>query len=134
MKAHQTRPPGASAMLTDLYELTMAYAYWKTGNADQEAVFHLLFRKQPFKGGFTVCCGLADVIEDLSGFKFSASDLEYLATLKGNDGKRLFAPAFLKYLRTLKLRLDVNAIEEGTAVFPHEPLLRVRGPILQAQL
>lgn len=134
MKAKRTRPITANAMLTDLYELTMAYAYWKTGKADQESVFHLLFRKQPFQGGFTVCCGLADSIEYLRGFKFSASDLQYLATLKGNDQKRLFDPAFLKYLGGLKLRLDVDAIPEGTVVFPQEPLVRVRGPILQAQL
>jgi nicotinate phosphoribosyltransferase len=134
MKAKHTRPPAANALLTDLYELTMAYAYWKTGKADQESVFHLLFRKQPFGGGFTVCCGLADSIEYLRGFKFSASDLEYLATLKGNDGKRLFDRAFLNYLGDLKLRLDVDAIPEGTVVFPQEPMVRVRGPILQAQL
>lgn len=134
MKATHTRPSSANAMLTDLYELTMAYAYWKTGRAEQESVFHLLFRKQPFQGGFTICCGLADAIEYLRGFKFSASDLEYLVTLKGNDGKRLFDAAFLKYLGALKLRLDVDAIPEGTVVFPHEPLVRVRGTILQAQL
>ncbi len=134
MKAQHSRPSTASALLTDLYELTMAYAYWKTGRAGQESVFHLLFRKQPFQGGFTICCGLADAIEYLRTFKFSASDLEYLATIKGNDGKRLFEAAFLKYLGTLKLQLDVDAIPEGTVVFPHEPLVRVRGPILQAQL
>lgn len=134
MKARHTHPPAANAMLTDLYELTMACAYWKTGKADHESVFHLLFRKQPFQGGFTVCCGLADSIEYLRSFKFSDSDLEYLATLKGNDRQRLFDPAFLKYLRGLKLRLDVDAIPEGTIVFPQEPLVRVRGPMLQAQL
>src|ERR1700744_3442920 len=93
------------ALLTDLYQLTMAYGYWKSGKADQEAVFHLLFRQQPFKGGFTLSCGLADVIEYLRRFRFEKSDLEYLATLKGNDGKRLLEPAFLKYLGSLKLRL-----------------------------
>jgi nicotinate phosphoribosyltransferase len=134
MKAPRNCPPTANALLTDLYELTMAYAYWKTGKAYQEAVFHLLFRKQPFKGGFTVCCGLADAVEYLRSFKFNGSDLEYLATLKGNDGKRLFDRAFLKYLGSLKLQLDVDAIPEGTVVFPQEPLVRVRGPILQAQL
>src|SRR6267154_3372436 len=126
--------PGAKALLTDLYQLTMAYGYWKTGKADQEAVFHLLFRKQPFQGGFTLCCGLADSIQYLRGFKFEKSDLEYLGQLKGNDGKRLFEPGFLKYLGSLKLRLDVDAIPEGTVVFPQEPLLRIRGSILQGQL
>src|SRR4051794_34860791 len=89
---------GAKALLTDLYQLTMAYGYWKAGNADQEAVFHLHFRKQPFQGGFTLACGLADSIQYLLGFKFEKSDLEYLGRLKGNDGRRLFETAFLKYL------------------------------------
>src|SRR6266550_5321313 len=126
--------PGARALMTDLYQITMAYGYWKTGKADQEAVFHLLFRKQPFQGGFTLACGLADSLRYLLGFKFEKSDLEYLGRLKGNDGRSLFEPAFLKYLGRLKLRLDVDAIPEGTVVFPQEPLLRVRGSILQAQL
>src|SRR5258706_4804622 len=126
--------PGARALMTDLYELTMAYGYWKTGKADQEAVFHLFFRKQPFRGGFTLCAGLADCIQYLLGFRFEKSDLEYLAQLKGNDGKKLFDRAFLKYLGDLRIRLDVDAIPEGTAVFPQEPLVRVRGPLLPAQL
>src|SRR5437660_10952230 len=126
--------PRAAALLTDLYQLTMAYGYWKTGKADQEAVFHLIFRKQPFKGGFTVCCGLADAIDYLLAFKFEKSDLSYLAGLKGNDGKALFAPEFLSYLGRLKLRLDVDAMPEGTVAFPQAPLVRVTGPILHGQL
>src|SRR6185312_15359756 len=133
MKTAAQSIPGAAALLTDLYQLTMAYGYWKAGKADQEAVFHLLFRKQPFNGGYTLACGLADAIQYLRRFKFEKPDLEYLATLKGNDGKRLFEAAFLKYLGNLKLRLDVDAIPEGTVVFPQEPLVRVRGSILQAQ-
>src|SRR4051812_8485598 len=114
MKTTLQTVPGAKALLTDLYQLTMAYGYWKSGKADQEAVFHLLFRKQPFNGGFTLCCGLADAILYLKRFKFEKSDLEFLATLRGNDGKRLFETGFLKYLGGLKLRLDVNAVPEGT--------------------
>ena len=94
---------GAGGLLTDLYQLTMAYGYWKSGKADQEAVFHLLFRKQPFNGGFTLACGLADAIPYLRRFRFGKSDLDYLKGLKGNDGRRLFEPAFLKYLGELKL-------------------------------
>jgi nicotinate phosphoribosyltransferase len=127
MKTSLRNPPGATALLTDLYQLTMAYGYWKAGRADQEAVFHLLFRKQPFQGGFTLSCGLADVIQYLRGFRFGRSDVEYLESLMGNDGKRLFDSAFLKYLGDLKLHLDVDAIPEGTAVFPQEPLLRNPG-------
>src|SRR5258706_11277161 len=98
MKTLPKNVPGARALMTDLYELTMAYGYWKTGKADQEAVFHLFFRKQPFAGGFTLCAGLADCIQYLLEFRFEKSDLEYLARLNGNDGKRLFERAFLKYL------------------------------------
>jgi nicotinate phosphoribosyltransferase len=134
MNAAHVHPAGASALLTDLYQITMAYGYWKTRKADQEAVFHLLFRQPPFQGGFTLACGLADCVEYLLGLQIEKSDLEYLAKLKGNDGKRLFERGFLNDLGRLKLRLDVDAIPEGTVVFPQEPLLRVRGPILQAQL
>lgn len=126
--------PRATALLTDLYQLTMAYGYWKSGKAEQEAVFHLLFRKQPFRGGFTLACGLRDAVEYLRGFRFEKTDLEYIGRLQGNDGRRLFEPAFIKYLGRLKLTLDVDAIPEGTVVFPQEPLLRIRGSILQAQL
>ncbi|HEY6227406.1 MAG TPA: nicotinate phosphoribosyltransferase, partial [Verrucomicrobiae bacterium] len=123
-----------NALLTDLYQLTMAYGYWKAAKADQHAVFHVVFRKQPFHGGFSIAAGLADVIEYIRNFHFTESDLAYLATLKGNDDKPLFDPAFLKYLGALKLTLDIDAIPEGTVVFPHEPLIRVTGSILQAQL
>ena len=122
------------ALLTDLYQLTMAYGYWKLGRAEQEAVFHLSFRKNPFNGGFTVACGLHDAIDFLSELRFEAEDLSYLASLRGNDGGALFDRAFLDYLRDLRFTCDVDAIPEGTAVFPHEPLVRVTGPILQAQI
>jgi len=123
-----------TALLTDLYELTMAYGYWKSGTADKEAVFHLFFRKHPFNGGFTLSCGLADVMNFLRQLRFEESDLEYLATLKGRDGQPLFAAAFLDYLRGFEFRCDIDAVPEGTVVFPQEPLVRVQGPILQAQL
>lgn len=122
------------ALLTDLYQLTMAYGYWKTGRLQDEAVFQLTFRKQPFNGGFSVACGLASAIEYCRRFHFSPDDLSYLATLKGADEQPLFEPAFLKYLGQLRLTIDLDALPEGTACFPHEPLLRVRGPLLECQL
>ena len=122
------------ALLTDLYQLTMAYGYWKLGRAEQRAVFHLSFRRNPFNGGYSVACGLHDAIDLLSGLRFEADDLEYLATLRGNDGRPLFERGFLDYLRDLRFTCDVDAMPEGTAVFPHEPLVRVTGPILQAQI
>lgn len=126
------RPP--LALLTDLYQLTMAYGYWKLGRAEQEAVFHLFFRKPPFAGGYAVAAGLGPALEYLQGFRFDESDIQYLGTLTGNDGERLFEAEFLNYLAALKLTVDVDAMPEGTVAFGQEPLLRVRGPILQCQL
>src|SRR6185369_8049399 len=86
------------ALLTDLYQLTMAYAYWKSGSATKEAVFHLTFRRHPFKGGYTVACGLHRVIDYLRELRFDEADLDYLATLTGNDGSPLFERGFLDHL------------------------------------
>lgn len=122
------------ALLTDLYQLTMAHGYWKLGRAEDEAVFHLFFRRAPFKGGHAVAAGLEQAIEYLTRLHFDAGDLEYLATLTGNDGTALFDPGFLEYLGALRFTCEVDAMPEGTAVFAHEPLLRVRGPVLQCQL
>lgn len=124
----------AGALLTDLYQLTMAYSYWKSGKADQEAVFELFFRKPPFQCGFTVAAGLAPAIDFLGAFCFTEDDVAYLGAQQGNDGQPLFDEPFLSYLKTLRLTCDVNAIPEGTLVFPQEPLLQIRGPILQCQL
>ncbi|MHB0968666.1 MAG: nicotinate phosphoribosyltransferase [Thermoanaerobaculia bacterium] len=125
--------PQSLTLLTDLYELTMAYGYWKEGMHDREAAFHLFFRRNPFGGGFAVACGLGDAIAYLDALRFAPEDLEYLATLNGNDSRPLFDDAFLRYLETFRFRCDVDAIPEGTVVFPREPLVRVRGPILEAQ-
>ncbi len=122
------------ALLTDFYELTMAYAYWKEGACDKEAVFNLTFRSNPFKGGFTVACGLEYAIDFIENFKFDKSDLEYMSGLEGNDEKPLFEKAFLDYLGDMRFECDIDAIPEGTVVFPHEPLLRVKGPIIQGQI
>ncbi|MCE9546385.1 MAG: nicotinate phosphoribosyltransferase [Planctomycetia bacterium] len=122
------------ALLTDLYQLTMAYGYWQSGRAQREAVFHLSFRSHPFHGGYTLAAGLGCVLDYLDDFHFAADDIAYLATLTGSDDRRLFEPDFLKYLGDLRLACDVDAVPEGTVVFPHEPLLRVRGPILHCQI
>ena len=122
------------SLLTDLYQITMAYGYWKSGNAEKESVFSLFFRKNPFGGGLTVACGLEQAIDFIQNFRFTEDDVAYLATLTGNDEKPLFEPAFLEYLQNLRFTGEVDAIPEGTVVFPQEPLLRVRGPILQCQI
>ena len=113
------------SLLTDLYQVTMAYGYWKSETAEKEAVFNLYFRKNPFGGGFTIACGLANVIGYIKNFGFSKKDLRYLRTLTGNDNKPLFEDDFLDYLANLTLTCGIEAMPEGTVVFPNEPLLRV---------
>lgn len=122
------------ALLTDLYQLTMAYGYWKTRSGDKEAVFHLFYRQNPFEGGFAVAAGLAFVIDFFRDFRFRQDDLAYLAELQGADDKPLFDGEFLKHLENMRFECDIDAVPEGTAVFPHQPLVRVRGPLLQCQL
>lgn len=122
------------ALLTDLYQLTMAYGHWRLGQGRHEAVFHLYFRRQPFDGGYAIAVGLEDVVDFLRNLKFAESDLQYLASLTGSDDRPLFERDFLDELGRLKLTCDIDAIPEGTAVFANEPLIRVRGPILQCQL
>ncbi len=122
------------ALLTDLYQLTMVYGYWKAGIAERQAVFHLNFRKWPFKGGFAIAAGLESAVGFIQSLKFSESDLSYLGTLKDNRGEPLFEKAFLDFLASFSFSCDVDAMEEGSLVFPYEPFLRVRGPIWQAQL
>ena len=122
------------ALLTDLYQLTMSYGYWKSQTASKDAVFHLFYRRNPFQGGYAIAAGLQPVVEVLDGFRFSADDVEYLSGLTGNDSRPLFDEKFLQELRDLEFRCDVDAVPEGTVVFPFEPLIRVRGPIIQCQL
>jgi nicotinate phosphoribosyltransferase len=122
------------SLLTDLYQLTMAYGYWKSGRANQKSVFHLFFRKNPFQGGYVVTAGLAAVVDFLKSFRFENDDVDYLRTLTGNDGELLFDDEFLDYLKKLTLSVEVDAMPEGTVAFPHQPLLRVKGPILECQI
>jgi len=121
-------------LLTDLYQLTMAQGYWRAGLVDREAVFHLYFRRLPFKGGYAIACGLGAVLDWIESLRFTPDDLAYLATLTGNDGSALFAPEFLAYLGAMEITLDVDAIPEGTLAFSQEPLVRVQGPLIQCQL
>lgn len=129
-----TRYIPSPALLTDLYQLTMAYGYWKVGMAEHRAVFHLFFRKNPFKGGYAIAAGLSAAVSLLERWQYSSEDLAYLAGLTGNDGKPLFEQGFLDYLRDTPLGIDVDALPEGTAAFPHQPLMRLSGPLIQCQL
>lgn len=121
-------------LLTDLYQLTMACGYWRAGMHDHRAVFHLTFRSQPFGGGFSIAAGLEPVIAYLRRLRFSPDDLRFLAGVPGSDGAPLFDRGFLDYLAKLEFTCDVDAVPEGSVVFPGEPLVRVRGPLLQAQI
>lgn len=125
---------GSLALLTDLYQLSMACGYWKTGAAEREAVFHLTFRRAPFSGGYAIAAGIAPAIAYLRRLRFTADDLAYLATLEDASRAPLFPRGFLDYLRDLRFSCTVDAIPEGSLVFAHEPIIRVTGPILQAQL
>jgi len=126
------RPP--LGLLTDFYELTMAYAAWRDGTAAREASFSVSFRRNPFDGGFTVAAGLEHAVDLLESWRYSEEDLAYLAVQRGGDGAPLFDPGFLASLRDLSMELDVDAVPEGTVVFPQEPLVRISGPVVPCML
>lgn len=122
------------SLLTDFYQLSMAYAYWKNGLQHKEAVFHLIFRRAPFNGGFTIAAGLESVINYIERYRFDPSDLEYLSSLRTESDQPYFSQPFLDYLADLKFTGQIDAVPEGTVVFPQEPLIRIQGPLIQCQL
>ena len=121
-------------LLTDLYQLTMAQGYWETGRAGTQACFHMYFRDYPFKGGYAVACGMAQLADLVDSFAFTDEDVAYLASLDAPGGGKLFKPAFLEHLRGFRLGVDIDAVPEGAIVFPHEPIVRVTGSIMDCQL
>ncbi len=114
-------------MLTDFYELTMANGYLQAGFGDTIAYFDTFFRKVPDDGGFAIMAGLEQIIEYLSELRFTQEDIEYLR------GRKCFSEEFLDYLANFEFCCDVWAVPEGTVIFPNEPVLKVRGPVIQAQ-
>lgn len=114
-------------MLTDFYELTMANGYFRNGLKDKQAYFDMFFRKVPDNGGFAIMAGVEQLIEYLKNLKFDDKDIEYLMS------KNLFSEEFLQYLKNFKFSCDVWAIPEGTPIFPNEPVVTVRGPVIEAQ-
>jgi nicotinate phosphoribosyltransferase len=122
------------ALLTDFYELTMAYAAWKEGIDRREASFVLSFRRNPFQGGFTVAAGLEPAMDLVEHWRFTEEDLAFLASQRGGDGEPLFERGFLELLSRIDMAVDVDAVPEGTVVFPHEPLVRIGGPVIPCLL
>ena len=122
------------ALFTDLYQITMAQGYWEHGMLDTEACFHMYFRDYPFKGGYAIACGMDQLAELVETYRFSERDVDYLASLDAPGGGKLFNEGFLEYLSNFHLSVDIDAVNEGTVVFPNEPMVRVKGPILECQL
>ena len=114
-------------MLTDFYELTMANGYFETGMADNIAYFDMFFRRVPDGGGYAIMAGVEQLMAYLKNLKFTDEDIEFLRS------KGIFCDDFLEYLRNFKFECDVWAVPEGTPIFPHEPIVTVRGPVIQAQ-
>ncbi len=114
-------------LLTDFYELTMANGYFQNGLKDKIAYFDMFFRKVPDDGGFAIMAGVEQLIEYLQNLRFDDEDIEYLRN------KNQFSEEFLQYLKGFKFNCDVWAIPEGTPIFPNEPVITVRGPVIEAQ-
>ncbi len=116
-----------NGLLTDLYELTMVQGYYLEGMRNRVS-FEMFFRQQPFDGGFSVFAGLDDLLGELEGLRFARDDLDYLASLG------MFRKEFLDHLATFRFRGDVYAMDEGTVIFPNEPIVRVHADIVEAQI
>jgi len=116
-----------SPLYTDRYQFNMAQAYFRQGAHNKRASFYYFFRKLPFRGGFAVFCGLADVIEYLKQMRFSEDDLYFLKEI-GFDGD------FLEYLKGFSFKCDISGVREGEVVFPFEPLITVEGTLIETQL
>ncbi|MBE6959571.1 MAG: nicotinate phosphoribosyltransferase [Ruminococcaceae bacterium] len=115
-------------MLCDFYELTMGNGYFEKGYKDRICYFDLFFRRCPDGGGFAIAAGLEQIINYIQDLHFSAEDIEYLR------GRKLFNEEFLEYLAKFKFTGDIWAVPEGTPIFPHEPIITVRAPAIEAQL
>jgi len=116
-----------SALFTDFYSLTMAHGYWKR-NLNETAVFEMFFRSHPFSGGYSIFAGLGTLLNELLGFSFSEDDIAYIKSLS------VFEDAFIDYLKTFKFTGTLWAMDEGTVVFPNEPLVRVEGSLIECQI
>lgn len=120
-----------NALLTDLYELTMAAGYFDTGKTGERATFELTVRRLPRHRNFIVAAGLAQAVEYLLNLKFEAAEIEYLRGLKQFAGA---SPEFFEYLRDFRFTGDLFAVPEGTPLFAGEPMLTLRAPLIEAQM
>ena len=120
--------PRNLTMLTDFYELTMSNGYFEEGMGDRIAVFDMFFRTIPDGGGFAIAAGLEQLVQYFNNLHFTDEDIAYLR------GRNQFSEKFLEYLRNFRFECDVWAVKEGTPIFPGEPIVVVRGPVIQAQL
>ena len=116
-----------SALFTDFYELTMAQGYWKA-DMNQEVVFDMFFRKNPFNGGFSILAGNETLMDVIENFRFSEDDIKYLADQK------IFEQGFLDYLKDFHFTGDLYTMDEGTVIFPQEPLVRTHANLIEAQI
>ncbi|CAF1259571.1 unnamed protein product [Rotaria magnacalcarata] len=118
-------------LLTDLYQISMAYAYWKPNKHQEIATFDLYFRKNPFGGEYTLFAGLDECLKFVRDYKFHSSDIDYLRASLPN----YIESEFYDYLSTLDMNdIKIHAVPEGTVVFPRLPLMRIEGPVLKTQL
>jgi len=118
-------------LLTDLYQITMAYAYWKSGKIDDVATFDLYFRKNPFKGEFTIFAGLGACVKLLENFHYSETDINYLRSVLPETVEE----EFYEFLHQISPKdVTLHAVSEGSVVFPRVPLMRVTGPLIVVQL
>ena len=115
-------------MLTDLYQLTMMYGYYRCGMSEKTAVFDLFFRKAPGGSAYAIAAGLEQAIDLINNLCFSDEDIAYFRSLQ------LFDEEFLGMLKEFEFTGDIYAVPEGTVVFPYEPIVRVKAPIMEAQL
>lgn len=122
------------SLLTDFYELTMAAGYFDRDKLSETAVFELYFRQNPFNGGYSIAAGLETAVHALTGCRFEKDDVHFLESRKTPAGTPVFGKEFLRYLASYRFRGDILAIPEGTAVFPNEPLVQVRGNLIECQL